>query len=170
VHARDRAWAALGLLVPIGCGDRPTPEYLPARGTTTLTAAAPERPVPDTNRCQLYFDNDQFTLDDAARALGERKLSVTARGDTLDVRRGGGPVLHVRLARGPAVWDDARRIGAGTKYADRLARCGSRLVITFADLDAVLDEINTLIDVQSALEKATGGLYYNCWNRRFSDD
>ena len=34
----------------------------------------------------------------------------------------------------------------------------------------MLDEINTLIDVQSALEKATGGLYYNSWNQHFSDD
>jgi hypothetical protein len=119
----------------------------------------------------LYFDNDKFGLDDAAKVLREHKLTVVTRGETLDVRSGdGGPVLHVQLARGRAIREDANRLGAGTRHAERLARCGARLEITFTDLDKVLDEINTLIEVQGSLEKATGGICYNCWNNRFSED
>ena len=90
------------------------------------------------NRCELYFDNDQFTLDDATRACGKRKLSVTRPAGECPsiVQWDGGP----RPARPPSpaarpFGDDARRLGAGTRHADRLARCGSRLEITFADLD-----------------------------------
>jgi hypothetical protein len=126
--------------------------------------------VPSKNRCLVFFDNDHFTLDDATQVLRDRKLSVSPRGGALDVQWEHGPVLHVRLVRDRTVREEAARLGAQTKYAERLAKCGSCLEITFADLDEVLDEINTLIEVQSALETATGGIYYNCWNGRFSDD
>ena len=35
------------------------------------------------------------------------------------------------------------------------------------DLDAALDEFNTLVFVQEALEDATGGFLFNTWNGRF---
>ena len=40
--------------------------------------------------------------------------------------------------------------------------------ITFGDLDEVLDEINTLIEVQATLQGATHGYQYNAWNRQWS--
>ena len=36
------------------------------------------------------------------------------------------------------------------------------------DLEAVLDEINTLIEVQSILQSATHGLMYLSWNHNFA--
>ena len=117
----------------------------------------PESTVAGRNRCVIYFDKDAFGLDEAEATLRQRRLSVSRAGDALRAWRRNGPVLTIRLQRGPAVREDAGRLGRGTQYADRLAGCGSRLEITFDDLDKVLDEINTLIEVQGALEAATPG-------------
>jgi hypothetical protein len=39
------------------------------------------------------------------------------------------------------------------------------VIITFHDLEEVLDEINTLNQVQWAIQGATRGLGYNSWNQ-----
>ena len=75
---------------------------------------------------------------------------------------------RVRLATGPAVAAEALEVGAGTDFADRLARCDARFEIEIDDLDEPLDEINTLMEVQGALQDACGGLLFLPWNGRIA--
>jgi len=48
------------------------------------------------------------------------------------------------------------------RFARRPAEIG------IADLDEVLDEINTLIEVQCTLQDATSGYLFNSWNGEVS--
>jgi hypothetical protein len=112
----------------------------------------------------IFFRSGQFDLDAAASALTDRGLSVRRGEDELVVGFRGGPQLRVAYVSEPYVREEAEEIGAGTPHAAALGGCDARFEILIDDLDAVLDEINTLIDVQAALQDATGGFLFNTWN------
>ena len=60
-----------------------------------------------------------------------------------------------------------RLMGRGRKHRKLAESCDGYVEIKFESLDEVLDEINTLIVVQTALQQATGGLLYRSWNQSF---
>jgi hypothetical protein len=72
------------------------------------------------------------------------------------------------LVQGDDVRKDAAKIGRATLYAGLMKECDSGLVITFQDLDEVLDEMNTLIEVQRILRTATDGVVSRTWNDELS--
>ena len=52
-----------------------------------------------------------------------------------------------------------------------LKGCDARFVIEFDDLDAVLDETNTLIELQGALQEAApSAVFFNAWNGNLMRD
>lgn len=121
----------------------------------------------DPHRSMVLFHAPDFDLESAAQTLRPCGLEVTRAGDVLSVRRkreGKRPVLYLHLDRGENVRKLAATLSQGTEFASLLAGCDSVFKISFDDLDDVLDEINTLIDVQGYLEEATGGVICNTWN------
>lgn len=109
-----------------------------------------------------------FGLEDAERLLRERGLQVLREADTLSVHWNAGPTLLVRLSAALYVRDEASEIGEGTPFAVEMSRCDRRFEIGIEDLDAALDEINTLIEVQITLQDATNGYLFNSWNGEVS--
>ncbi len=116
----------------------------------------------------IFFHADVAGLADAEAALRSGPLLVTASPGGLRIRWADGPVLDVSLEQGPHVTADARRVGRGNDFEEVLATCDARFAITFEDLDAVLDETNTLIETQLALQSITSGVMYNTWNNALS--
>jgi hypothetical protein len=57
--------------------------------------------------------------------------------------------------------------GDKRKYENVIATCDSEIRIVFEDIDETLDEINTLIEIQTTLQSATNGLIYTSWNQNF---
>jgi hypothetical protein len=117
-----------------------------------------------TPTCKVFFPAGPVALDEAARLLRDRTLRVARTGDQLSVGWDGGPLLRIRYARGPSVLEEARRIGGPTRHAAAMHACDARFEITFDDLNAVLDEVNTLMEIQMTLQEATGGLLFTAWN------
>jgi hypothetical protein len=66
------------------------------------------------------------------------------------------------------VTDEAAEISKGTPHEREISQCESRYEILIDDLDLVLDEINTLIEVQATLQSATSGFLFNSWNGELS--
>jgi hypothetical protein len=116
----------------------------------------------------IFFRSGHGDLDTAAAALAGRGLSVqrVARefGDELFVRYRGGPQLRVAFVQEPYVQQEAAEVSEGTPHAAPMSRCEARYEILIDDPEGVLDEINTLIEVQLALQNATGGFMFNTWN------
>jgi hypothetical protein len=138
-------------------------------GRPTLVKEVPSRfPTAAANRCLILFRGSGKGLEEARRLLAGRGLSVTRRGEALAVRWRRGPVLLVRFARGKAAQREARWLAAGTPHVEQLGNCDARYEITFKDLEKVLDEINTLIEVQCTLQDATQGFIYRGWNDNLS--
>jgi hypothetical protein len=59
-------------------------------------------------------------------------------------------------------------MGRARKYRALAAASDAYIEIKFEDLDEVLYEINTLIQVQITLQETTRGLMYCSWNQTFS--
>src|SRR5262245_7937909 len=116
----------------------------------------------------IYFHSGKMNLDDAAQLLAKRGLSVARNGDRLSVSWADGPVLTVLLRSEWWVKVEAAEKCEGTKYADQMEECDTRFEIFFDDLDEVLDEINTLIEVQATLHDSTQGFLFNTWNGKLS--
>jgi hypothetical protein len=116
----------------------------------------------------VFFRSGQGDLGTAATALADRGLSVqqVARefNPELVVGDVNGPRLRVAFLTEAYVQEEAAEIGEGTRYAADLGQCDARYEIMIDDLDAVLDETNTLIETQLTLQHATGGLLFNTWN------
>jgi hypothetical protein len=59
---------------------------------------------------------------------------------------------------------EAAEIGRGTEHAEAMAAFDARFEVEFDDLEDALDEINTLMEVQGALQDASQGYLFLPWN------
>jgi hypothetical protein len=122
------------------------------------------------NICLLFFRDPAATFTPAKlkQVLG-KQLTETGGDPPFAYRFGDGPILYVSITRGEFVEAFGRRLmGRKRKYRPLIEGCDTQIEITFRDLEEVLDEINTLIDIQATLQEATGGLLYRSWNQTFS--
>jgi hypothetical protein len=121
---------------------------------------------------RIFFRSGRGDLDTAAVALADRGMRVqrAARrsGEELSVGYPGGPQLRVAFVAEPYVQQEAAEISEGTPYQAEMSRCEVRYEVLIDDLDEVLDEINTLIEVQFTLMDATDGFMLNTWNGNLS--
>jgi hypothetical protein len=78
-------------------------------------------------------------------------------------------LLSISYVSGEEVAIEAAEIAAENSHAQSLLPCDARFEIAIDDLDKALDEINTLIEVQSVLGDLTGGFVFNTWNGAFLD-
>lgn len=111
----------------------------------------------------LYFTGP-VTLADAAARLAPG-MHVVSTDDVLAVRwhPDSEPVLWVGLCGEPHVVAEATET-AKAHGMPGLAGLDRRFEVGFEDLDVVLDEINTLIEVQTTLQDLTGGYLVLPWN------
>ena len=101
--------------------------------------------------------------------LEEHGMRVSAGGEPLTVRWDDGPVMYVSITRGPTAKVLASRLaGAASEHEEPFSDFDGYIEVSFDDLDEVLDEITTLIEVQGALQDATGGWVYRAWNQSLS--
>lgn len=119
------------------------------------------------NACFVCFRSGRCDLGDAAKALAGLKLGVKRRGDELTVNYPSGPVLRVAYAADEYVAEENAEIAQGHPQAADLLPCDARFEVLIDDLDAALQDYNTLFAVQEALVGATGGFVFNTWNGLF---
>ena len=89
--------------------------------------------------------------------------------DELIAGRSDSPQFRIRLSTAPHVAIEAAEIGENTPHADEMRKCSARFEIEIDDLDAALDEINTLIEVQGALQDASQGYLFIPWNGELTE-
>jgi len=107
-------------------------------------------------------------LDAASRSLTGYGLKVARWGDTITASRPGSPEFRIRLATEEWVRAEAAEIGDGTPHEAAMRECDARFEVSFDSLDDVLDEINTLLEVQGALQDASRGFLFLPWNGNLS--
>jgi hypothetical protein len=152
------------LLLSLGCGGKP-PDVPPKQESKPEPSGLPHR----TNVCFIYFPKGKCDLERAAQSLKKYGLEIQKEGETLTATRPGKPLFTIRLTSGDAVRSEASRISEGSRHAAAMRDCDTQFEISFADLDEVLDETNTLIEVQGALQDASQGFLFLPWNGNLSE-
>jgi hypothetical protein len=123
--------------------------------------------MPSTPYFFVYFAGPT-SLADAARRLSDNGMHVAEDDDGCTVRwaPGSGPVLYIGLNAEPSVTAEAREL-ADSKNLPALASLDRRFEVPFDDgdhLDEVLNDYNTLFEVQTVLQDLTGGYIWMSWN------
>ncbi|MEU6073480.1 hypothetical protein [Micromonospora sp. NPDC047074] len=118
----------------------------------------------DAEHFHVYFAG-QATLVDAVRKLSS--MVVAEEDDRFTVRWSDGPEMLVTFDAGPQVAAEAAEV-ADAYDLPEMAAFDRRFEVSFDDLDEVLDEINTLIEVQGHLQDLTGGYVVRSWNGEVS--
>jgi hypothetical protein len=123
------------------------------------------------NWCLIFFRDPEaeFTPARMKQVLRDAGLTVTGRKEPIAVRSGDGPTLYVSIHRGSYIETIIRGlVGPRRKHRTLIPGCDTEIKIELSDVEEILDEINTLIDVQSTLQAATRGLMYLSWNHSFA--
>ncbi len=103
-------------------------------------------------------------LDAVCRSLAGYALTVTRHEGYLTAGYPDGPQFDIGVSAEPSVREEAAEIGRGTPFAAALRECDARFEVSFASLDEALEEINTMMEVQVALQEACGGYLFLPWN------
>lgn len=114
--------------------------------------------------CLVFFRAGACDLNAAAKSLVSYGLTVREESDGLVVSRPDAPQFRVRLCEAPHVPLEAAEISAGTPHEAPMRDLRARFEIEIDDLDEALDEINTLMEVQGALQDASQGYLFTPWN------
>jgi hypothetical protein len=117
---------------------------------------------------QVYFKTGTLAPDAALgaalRSLKGYGLTVKRHKAYLTAGRPDSPEFDIGVSAEPRVREESAEIGRGTPHAAAMRECDARFEVSFASLDEALDEINTMMEVQVALQEACGGFLYLPWN------
>lgn len=120
----------------------------------------------------IYFDAHEFSasLNWAAEVLADCGLELELElGENIVLITGDEDVrLELSLNDAPNVLQEAIELAHGTEHGHAMSQCTARFEISIIDLEAVLDEMNTLIEVQQTLLAAVDGVLWNEWNEALS--
>ena len=115
--------------------------------------------------CLIFCSSDRLTLNDAKTVLEKDGLSIESCDNKLICFRDASPKFAIKLNKKEEVQTHAKALGEEyPNYRSRLKNCDACFEISFADLSEVLDEVNTLIDIQIVLQDAAEGIVFTSWN------
>jgi hypothetical protein len=110
------------------------------------------------NRCLIFFRDprEEFTPTRLSKVLRAAGLTINGDKEPFAVDWGTGPRMLVSIQRGSEIETIIHSlVGHRREYSKLVAGCDAQIKIELDDLDEALNEINTLIAVQSALQDAT---------------
>ncbi|MGQ0633606.1 MAG: hypothetical protein ACT4QC_03260 [Planctomycetaceae bacterium] len=76
--------------------------------------------------------------------------------------------IVITLNRTPEALETARVLAERSRFGKTLARCESRLEITFHPGSVIDDDPALVAQIQTALQKETQGILYTTWDQRFA--
>ena len=120
------------------------------------------------SHCSIYFRSEHCDLESAIKSLERYRIKVTKDGEKLLVGRESSPEYQVVLNDDDSVHEEAKDISQGTEFFNDMKQCDTRFDVLIVDLDAALEEINTLMEVQGALQDASKGFLFLPWNGHIS--
>ena len=114
--------------------------------------------------CVVCFQAKDCDLEQAIKSLEKYKFNVQQEEQKLTVSRNNDLEFDIVLVKEDYVQEEAMNFSEGTKYEREMSKCNARFEIFIRDLDKALDEINSLMEVQGALQDASKGYLFTPWN------
>lgn len=115
--------------------------------------------------CLIFLTADSSNLEEAQAALTSCGLTVEGDRHELVCFRDNSPEFTIHLNSEVEVQTEALEIAEeNPNYRSRLKNCDARFEIYFEELSEVLNEIDTLIDIQITLQDIAKGIVFTSWN------
>jgi len=121
------------------------------------------------NYCMVFFESPRCDIQRAFQSLVAYGLTVNRGDNMLICHRENSPKFRVLLSDEEHVQLEAQEIGKSTSLAHEMSKCDARFEIYFDDLNDVLGEINTLMEVQGALQDTSQGYLFTPWNGNLAE-
>ena len=115
----------------------------------------------------VFFQDEHSSYESAKKLLERYSFEVQEEKDKL-VAKANGFTFDVVIKKGPAVGAKAKEIGKNSPYESAMNLCNACFVVGFDDFEEALDEINTLMEAQGALQDASKGYLFLPWNDSLS--
>lgn len=114
--------------------------------------------------CMIFFEKGACDFDSALQTLRNHGLELDEDGSHVFAYYKDSPKYRISLVSDGYVNEEAIEIAEETKTELPLRNCNARFEIEIDDLEAALDEINTLMEVQFALMEVSNGYLFTPWN------
>jgi hypothetical protein len=111
----------------------------------------------------VYFPAERGDLDAAAEKLRSSRFQVSSADGRLQVEREG-LSFQIYLSTEPHVAVEAGEIAEGTPHEEAMRSCDARFEVSVGDFERAIDEINTMMSLQGALQDLCQGYLFLSWN------
>ena len=122
-----------------------------------------------SDTCLVFFKSNECNLDKAIIALQSYGFTVSSHSDKIIAYQDEELKFEIYIANGEYVQEEAIDIAKNSEFEEALSQCDARFEIYIEDLDSALDEINSLMEVQGALQDASKGYLFIPWNGKISE-
>jgi hypothetical protein len=115
----------------------------------------------------VFYQDENSSYANAKKLLERYSFKVQEEKDKL-VAKANGFTFDVVIKKGPAIDAKAKEIGKNSSHESAMNLCNACFVVGVNDLEEALDEINTLMEIQGALQDASKGYLFLPWNDSLS--
>lgn len=112
----------------------------------------------------VFFDSSTVGIESAISSCKSYGLEVETSTTGFITYRKGSPKFEVDISGEPHVLEEAREIAEGSEFEAAMENCSIRFEVTIDDFSTAIDEIDTMMDVQGALQDVSKGYLYLPWN------
>ena len=119
--------------------------------------------------CMIFFNSEQCDFNKALESLKSYGLNTLTNGKSIVANHNSSPKFEINMVNENHVLDDAIKISKGTEFESKMSKCNVRFEIKISNLNEALNEINTLMEVQGALQDASKGYLFTPWNNNISE-
>ena len=116
----------------------------------------------------VFYQNENSSSKKAKEFLESYGFEVQEAKDKL-VAKATKFTFDITINKAPQVQVEAKEIGKNSPYKQEMNLCNTCFEVRIENLDKALDEINTLMEIQGALQDASKGYLFLPWNDSLSE-
>ncbi|WP_394937722.1 hypothetical protein [Psychromicrobium sp. YIM B11713] len=118
----------------------------------------------DRDRFFVYFRSGAATLAKAQETLPLHDLEATSSTENTFTVEAEGLSFQVSLEESEQVAAEASQAAGAEQQWQPLKECSARFLVQISDLQEALEEINTMLELQEALQDSCDGYLVLPWN------
>lgn len=117
----------------------------------------------------VFFESAACDINKAIDSCKSYGLEVETTDTGFFTFRPGSPKFAVAIVTDLHVLEESLEFSQGTEYEKGMCSCDARFEVVIEDFEVAIDESNTMMEVQGALQDASKGYLFLPWNESISE-